>query len=134
MTLEMFPEPESQLQIEEHKLLKLDHSEGVLILRPTETASDSADQDIDTEMRTIALILSESQSPRVLVDLGGSTYYGSTIIGMIINFSRKVKAKHGLLALCNVSTEMRQILRVMKLESHLMMFEDEQVALGAMRN
>ena len=73
------------------------------------------------------------QPPRyrnLIVDLSGSAYFGSEMIGSLVDL-RKAVPEDGVMALCGLSTDMEAGLRVMHLDQMWMTFGDTEEAVRA---
>ena len=69
---------------------------------------------------------------KLLVDLGGTEYFGSAMIGAIFELRRPVVQNGGRAALCNASPQMHEVLRVLKIDSEWPYFETREAALEAL--
>lgn len=72
---------------------------------------------VQTEMSTLVAFAKEPEIRNLIIDLSGSNYYGSLILGEIINLGQVVREKGGRVALAGVSHDMHEILRMMRLDA-----------------
>lgn len=115
-----------------HQILILERQEDLFILLPKAKPPGFRDVHIEAEMQSIDHLLDATARPLMLVDLSGSRHYGSIIVGMIVNFSKRVSAKGGKLVLAALSKDMRQQLKNMKLDSFLDIFDTREMGLRAL--
>jgi hypothetical protein len=66
-----------------------------------------------------------------VVDLSGNNYFGSIVIGSLVQLGNLVREKGGRIALCGASRDMQDVLRLLKLDSMWEMFPSRRAALRA---
>ncbi|MFM7846642.1 MAG: STAS domain-containing protein [Planctomycetota bacterium] len=73
---------------------------------------------IEIEGKQIAEWLAQhTQAPHLIVDLQNSDYFGSSAIGTFVRWWRVVNAGQGRLAMCNLSPQAAELLRITQLDS-----------------
>jgi anti-anti-sigma factor len=81
-------------------------------------------------------ILDEFQDPalkNVVLDFAGTDLFGSSALGLFIRLDKRVKTRHGRMALCNLSEHQREILQVTKLDRLWPVHANRAEALRAVR-
>jgi anti-anti-sigma factor len=117
-------------QTEFHKVFLAEQKDETLVVIPQGDAIGFRDSDIHGEMKTLlALLDDKAQFVNLVVDLKHAEYFGSTILGGLNSLGLKVRDAGGSAALCNVSEEMRSILKVMNLDSLWPNFNSRKAAL-----
>ena len=72
---------------------------------------------VHSEMTTLLGVARQSGVRNLLIDMSLSNYFGSLVLGEIVNLGQVVRERGGRVALCGVSNDMQEILRIMKLDA-----------------
>lgn len=73
---------------------------------------------IEIEGKQIANWLEQQTlTPHLVVDLENSEYFGSSAVGTFVRWWRIVNAREGRLAMCNLSAQATELLRITQLDS-----------------
>ncbi|MEX0726894.1 MAG: STAS domain-containing protein [Planctomycetaceae bacterium] len=110
-------------------LFSIEQQKELLILSPRGDVAGFLDQDVQRQVGEIEKKVDAGEARHLLVDLGNARYFGSVVIGILNSLARHVREKGGVLVLCQVSDEMSQILRVMKLDDSMPQFDSRKTAL-----
>ncbi len=86
-----------------------------VLIRPRGDAIGFLEADISRELDRLLRWIEESDPLAVIIDLGGSAYFGSIMIGAVNQIGECVTARGGRMVLCQASADMLAILQVMKL-------------------
>ncbi len=87
---------------------------------------------VQNEMATVVGLAKSPEVRHLIIDLSGSNYYGSLILGEIVNLGQAVKGKGGRVALAGVSDDMKEILRMMRLDAMWERYPYRSMALRAL--
>lgn len=117
--------------VDAHKTLVIEKKRGAIIVTPQGDAIGFRDMDIQNEFQSVCELLDDGERKNVVVDLGKAEYFGSIVIGWIIDLATRAKNQGGRIALCNVSGQMQEFLSVMHLEEQLPQFPTRRKALKA---
>ncbi len=99
----------------------------VLILRVDETRLDST---VAPQFKTALLgLLEDKQTKKVLIDLKKVDYVDSSGLGALLFGHRQLKSNSGKLKLVHLSTKIRTLIKIAKLDDVLEGFTSEKEAL-----
>jgi anti-anti-sigma factor len=73
-------------------------------------------------MATITALTQEPAVKHLLVDLSHGNYFGSIILGSLVQLGHAVRNRGGRIGLCGASSDMQDVLRLMKLDHLWEMF------------
>jgi anti-anti-sigma regulatory factor len=116
-----------------HKVFPAELQGATLVVAPRGDAVGFRDADIHAEMKRILELLDTPEVASLVVDLGAATYYGTVIIGSVTSFGQKARTLGRQAVLCNVSDEMLDVLRVMKLSDMWPKYRSQKDAVEACR-
>ena len=68
----------------------------------------------------------------VIVDLGLTHYFGSVLLGLLINIRQRVRAGHGQMVVCAASPTLVRVFRTANLERLIELMPTRQQALDAL--
>jgi anti-sigma B factor antagonist len=119
-------------QTQFHKVFSADLEGNTLVVAPRGDAVSFRDTDVAGELKTLIELTGTPGIVNLVVDLGSSNYFGSTMIGAINQLGSKFRDKGGRIALCNVSSQMADVLEIMHLSDVWMTFNTRKIALHAM--
>ena len=117
-----------------HKVFPAELKRDTLIVAPGGDAVSCRDSDINKELNTLQQLIDQPEVTNLIVDLGSSDYFGSIIIGAINNMGMKAKDAGGRIAICEASTDMMGILRVMNLDTIWSHYDTKKEAIRAFKN
>lgn len=109
-------------------IFSLNETKGVLLIAPEGDALSYRDVDVSAAVTEVLRRIDAQEDPRVVVDLSGSQYFGSIMIGAVTQFSEHVRERGGVFAVCDLSTDMRQVLKSMKLADRWPTFDSQRAA------
>uniref|UniRef100_A0A7C2K2F9 Anti-sigma factor antagonist n=1 Tax=Schlesneria paludicola TaxID=360056 RepID=A0A7C2K2F9_9PLAN len=122
------PQPE---QTRLHRVYLADRYGDTLVITPRGDAAGFSATSVNTEMATISALAQEPAVKHLLVDLGKSNYFGSVILGSLVQLGHDVRKRGGRIGLCGASSDMQDVLRLMKLEQMWEMFPALSTGLSA---
>jgi anti-anti-sigma regulatory factor len=105
---------------------------NTLVVTPRGDAIGFRDSDVANELRTLLGLAGLPGIVNLLVDLGSSNYFGKTMMTSISELGERFQITGGQTALCEVSPQMTEMLRIMKLEDLWMTFDTRKSALKAL--
>jgi anti-sigma B factor antagonist len=91
------------------------HGETVIVV-PTVDLREFEFQQIEEQAQEVLSLLSNGDAKNVIVDFSRTDYYGSTALGFFVKLWKRVRAKDGRMAFCNVSQNEQEILDVTHLD------------------
>lgn len=89
---------------------------------------------VHNEMTTVIGLTRHPEVGNLIVDMSGSNYYGSLILGEIVNLGQAVRERGGRIALAGTSRDMKEILRMMRLDGMWERYPTRTMALRALAN
>lgn len=117
-----------------HKVFLAELQGDTMIVSPQGDAAGFRDTDISHELKTLLELVDDPRVANLLVDFGRSNYFGSIIIGAIHNLGVKVRAGGGKLGMCDISDEMLETLKTLKLDTIWTTYDSRKAALKAFKN
>lgn len=109
-------------------IFSVSETKGVLVIAPGGDAISYRDVDVATAVADVLKQINELPDPRVVVDLGGSRYFGSIMIGAVSQFAERVRERGGVFAVCELSPDMTEVLNAMKLGERWPTFDTQKAA------
>jgi anti-anti-sigma factor len=109
-------------------IFSLNETKGVLVIAPAGDAISFLDIDVATAVNDVLSRITALDVPRVVVDLSGSQYFGSIMIGAVSQFAERVRERGGVFAVCGLSPDMQQVLAAMKLGDRWPTFDVQRAA------
>jgi len=103
-----------------------------LVLNPLMHLGSLHEPEIVHETEDVLTVLSQTSSTNLLIDLAQGTYLGTAMLGAIVKLWKHVALRGGKLALCNVSENVTQVLRLTKLQTVWPIYASRQEALAAL--
>lgn len=119
-------------QTQFHKVFPAELEGNTLVVTPRGDAIGFRDTDVAGELKTLIDLIGTPGIVNLVVDLGSSNYFGSTMIGAINQLGSKFREVGGRIALCNASPQMADMLEIMHLSDVWMSFDTRKIALRAM--
>lgn len=99
-------------------LFEVDIVGSTVVITPKVRLSEFDFALIEIEGKQLADWLGQyTQAPNLIVDLHNSDYFGSSAIGTFVRWWRVVNAREGRLAMCNLSPQAAELLRITQLDS-----------------
>ncbi|MBI1345902.1 STAS domain-containing protein [bacterium] len=114
-----------------HRVYLVERWGDTLVVVPKGDAAGFSVSSVNTEMASIMGLAESGLTKHLVVDLKSGNYFGSVVLGALIQLGNTVRARGGRIALCGASTDMQDILRLMKLDQMWEMFADRGAALRA---
>ena len=87
---------------------------------------------VHNEMVTLVGLSRKPEISHLVIDLSGSNYYGSLVLGEIVNLAQVVREKGGRVALAGTSPDMKEVLRMMRLDAMWERYPTRSMALRAL--
>jgi anti-anti-sigma factor len=120
------------LQTQFHKVFLAEQEGHTLVVQPRGDAVGFRESDVAGELKTVLHLAGSPGIVNLVIDLGSSDYFGSTMIGAINQLGSEFRYIGGRVALCNVSRQMNDMLEIMHLKELWMIFDTRKIALRAM--
>ena len=98
-------------------LFDIERQDDVVVVTPTADLREFEYQDIQAAAEGILDLLGAPGVKGVVLDFHRTDYYGSTALGFFIRLWKRVSARGGRMAFCNVSEHEREILTVTRLDT-----------------
>jgi anti-anti-sigma factor len=114
-----------------HRVYLVDLVGDTLVVKPRGDAAGFSGQAVNSEMATITTIVRDPAVKHLIVDLGNGNYFGSIILGSLVQLNQQVRSQGGRVGLCTASTDMLDVLRLMKLDQMWEMFPTLSAGLNA---
>jgi anti-anti-sigma factor len=119
-------------QTQFHKVFLAEQEGNTLVVAPRGDAIGFRDSDVAGELKTLCDLAGSPGILNLIVDLGSSDYFGSTMIGAFNQLGNAFRYIGGRIALCDVSPQMDDMLEIMHLKDVWMIFDTRKIALKAM--
>lgn len=116
---------------EHHTLYLLETCGDTLVVKPRGDAAGFTAQAVTSEISAAMQWAQSSGVRNLVVDLSGGNYFGSIVLGALVQLGQAVRTRGGRIALCGASSDMQDVLRLLKLASMWEMFETRRQALRA---
>ncbi|MDZ7264273.1 MAG: STAS domain-containing protein [candidate division KSB1 bacterium] len=104
----------------------IEEKDGITILKVDEDRLDSM---VSPQLKSEFLVLSNQGVKRILIDLSQVTYVDSSGLGALLFGSRQLKNNQGQLKLLAANERVMNLIRIARLENHLVNYAKEQDAL-----
>ncbi|MBL8848783.1 MAG: STAS domain-containing protein [Planctomycetaceae bacterium] len=109
-------------------IFSVNETKGVLVISPAGDAISFRDVDVAAAVNDLLSRVNALPQPRVVIDLGGSQYFGSIMIGAVSQVAERVRERGGVFAVCSLSPDMQQVLTAMKLADRWPTFDTQKAA------
>ncbi|MEO2015680.1 MAG: STAS domain-containing protein [Fuerstiella sp.] len=100
--------------MDEYKF-ELKEDEGCLVAAFTGQISTHCYTEFRDDYNEICRSLSVAESPRLIIDLTETSFFGSLFIGMILKLSVTVGNQDGQFALCGLSDQLNELMKKLML-------------------
>lgn len=129
----------------DHEVLPVERAGDLLIVTPAGDLVGFSPATFQSEFQRVKQLAARPEFRNVLIDLSRSAYFGSEMIGALIDLRRAVASSHGqpvqagdegggsivdggVTAVCGLSDDMRAGLRIMNVDTLLLTFNDRPQA------
>ena len=114
-------------------MTKVSTQEGITVVE-VDAQYDSLDvaklNEFGAELLTA---VAAANPPKVLLDMRRTTFIGSNFLGLLIRAWKRLRDRHGELALCQVNDVCGEVLRASKLDMIWQVFPDRETAVTRLR-
>ncbi|HEX8340445.1 MAG TPA: STAS domain-containing protein [Tepidisphaeraceae bacterium] len=86
--------------------------------------------EFDAINTALGLEIVNAAAGRWVLDLTGAAYFGSALLGLLINVRSKVRKGRGTLVLCGMNPRLARVLRAGSMEKLFDIVDDRTAALG----
>jgi anti-anti-sigma factor len=117
-----------------HRVYKTELFGDALVITLQGDAPGFSIGSVHNEMSTIIGLAKSPEVRNLIVDISGSNYYGSLILGEIVSLGQMVREKGGRVALAGTSPDTKEILRMMRLDALWERYPTRSMALRALAN
>lgn len=104
---------------------------NTLVLNPLIHLGSLNEPEISVETQDLLDFLNRSASANLVIDLAHGDYLGTSMLGALVKLWKRVSQRGGRLALCNVSENVIQVLRVTKLQTVWPIYSSREQAVAA---
>jgi anti-sigma B factor antagonist len=98
-------------------LFEVERDGDVVVITPTADLRESDYQDIESGGKAVLDHLTPPEIKGVVLDFHRTDYYGSTALGFFLRLWKRMSARGGRLAFCNLSDHEKEILLVTRLDT-----------------
>jgi anti-anti-sigma factor len=127
----MYP-PNSTVQLASGYVFSRETIGDVMILTPAADLGSFHESEISHESEDLLEIFRSRPKPvSLVIDLAQTDYFGTAILGAIVKLWKRISQNGGRIAICNVSENVIQMLRVTKLSAIWPIFPTRDEALSA---
>ena len=89
----------------------------IVIVKPSGDTLAVQERQLKKEIEAIHDVIDQTDCLHLGVDLSGSSYFGSVVIGAMMALCGKTKNKNGKAALCNATEGVKDSIQIMKLDA-----------------
>lgn len=114
-----------------HQVFPLEAYGDTLVVTPAGDAAGFHLPHVHAEMAAVGEYLEKQDLKHLVIDLSRSRYFGSLILGQLIALSQRVRERGGRVALADPSNEMREVLKIMKVDQLWEIYGSRSQALSA---
>ena len=115
-----------------HRAFRYERDGATLIVSLQGDSLNTEESALEREIDTLHKVLDEPEIKHVVVDIGSLPFFGSIIIGAIMALCQKAISRGGKAALCDASDGMRDVIRIMKLDTVLPYYQTREEALKSL--
>jgi anti-anti-sigma factor len=101
----------------EVKIFDIERQDDTIIVTPLQNLNELEFQRIEGGARTILRLLEDGHVKNVVMDFHKVDYFASTALSFFLKLWKRVRKNDGLMALCNVSEQEKQVLKVTMVDS-----------------
>ena len=117
----------------QHKVLFFERDGETLIVTPQGDSLSVEERVLKQEIDALHKLFDDPSLQNVVVDIGGTPYLGSLILGALIALCKRISDRGGRSALCNASEGMSESLQIMRIDTIIPCFATREEALAAVR-
>jgi anti-sigma B factor antagonist len=114
------------------RVFQVEHQGDTMILVLPGTDITFADEEVLTEVDEVLYRLRDTGANKLLVDFGQTAYFGSIILGSLLKMGTRLRDSGGRFALCNLSRNGREMLRIARFDTLWPIYDSRQAALEAL--
>lgn len=115
--------------LDRHSLYPVEIFGDTLVVSPRGDAAGFNPTAVNHEMATVMELAQSPGVTHLIVDFSGANYFGSIVLGGLVQLTQTVKKRGGRTAICDASQDMQDILRIMKLDALWETFPNRGTAL-----
>ncbi len=115
------------------KYFTVEHADDTVIFSAIGSIGGLVEDAARTEWDALLQQLDDADAMHVVIDLGALDYFGSIMLELLVVLWKRVSAKGGKLALCNVSPVGLEILHTAKFDTLWPIVPDRDGAIEAVR-
>lgn len=115
--------------LDRHSLYPVEIIGDTLVVSPRGDAAGFNPTAVNHEMATVMELAQSPGVTHLIVDFSGANYFGSIVLGGLVQLTQTVKKRGGRTAICDASQDMQDILRIMKLDALWETFPNRGTAL-----
>jgi len=112
-----------------HRAFRFERDGVTLIVSLQNDCLNTEESALEREIDNLHKVLDEPSMKNVVVDIGSLPFFGSIIIGAIMGLCTKAVARGGKAVMCDASEGMRDVIRIMKLDTVIPYFQTREEAL-----
>lgn len=114
--------PKYQHRIDSHRLFLVEQRGDTLIVAPKGDPAGFANHNFNLEHAALLALIRNESRKNLLVDLSSSNYFGAKILGAFSDWSDAVEEQGGKFALCELSPDMQELLKIFQFEGRWQQF------------
>jgi|SRR5579872_4150216 len=118
-------------QIGEGHIFSRESLGNTLVLNPLIHLGSLHEPEIVHETDELLELINRSPSSNLVIDLARGDYLGTAMLGAVVKLWKRISQRGGRMALCNVSENVAQVLRITKLHAVWPIYGTRDEALAA---
>jgi CheY-like chemotaxis protein/anti-sigma regulatory factor (Ser/Thr protein kinase) len=99
------------------KHCRIEVADNAIVVTPLCDLGELASEIVSEEMQGVLQILDQQRARNVVVDFSHTDFFGSDMIYLLLKIHRRVIEQKGLMAFCGLSSNEREVLSLMALDS-----------------
>ncbi len=116
------------------RLFLVELKEGVLTIVPLGDVDSLRWHEVEQASQGVFELLGQEPGARVLVDMSKVRYCGSALLAVMVRVWKSVSPRGGILAFCNVGTELASVLSHTRLDTLWSIYPSREAAYAALRD
>ncbi len=114
-------------------MFEIENLDHTIIVIPTMNLNEFEFERIEAGAEEILLLLENAPVKNVVVDFHKIDYLGSTALSFFVKLWKRVSKQNGIMALCNVSENEKEILKTTRLDNLWPVYRSREEAMRMVR-
>ena len=116
------------------RFFRIERDEDTLVAVTLREITSLADENLESELEQLERQLEQPHVKNLVIDFGQVSYLESCTLNTMVGLWKRVRMRHGKMALCNVSDLAREILEITKFDTLWPMLSSREEALTTVKS